>query len=178
VAPLASTYLRKTTLQDLPTVSKIIDSAKAFLKSQGIDQWQDGYPALPDLQSDVTNQIGYVLIIDGQIAGTAALLHDHDKNYDVINDGSWLGPEDAKYTAIHRIAMSPNFRGQHLSEKMISGMLTLSSQLGYQQVRIDTHPDNKLMQHLIIKSGFIYRGNVLMDEDPTDIRRAYQLILN
>ena len=74
--------------------------------------------------------------------------------------------------------MSPNFRGQHLSEKMISGMLTLSSQLGYQQVRIDTHPDNKLMQHLIIKSGFIYRGNVLMDEDPTDIRRAYQLILN
>ena len=79
---MASTYLRKTTLQDLPTVSKIIDSAKAFLKSQGIDQWQDGYPALPDLQSDVTNQIGYVLIIDGQIAGTAALLHDHDKNYE------------------------------------------------------------------------------------------------
>ncbi|KJU74795.1 GCN5 family acetyltransferase [Pediococcus damnosus LMG 28219] len=170
-------YLRKTTLQDLPTVSKIIDSAKQFLKSQNIDQWQDGYPSLPDLQADVTNQISYVLMIDGQIAGTAALLHDHDKNYDVINDGAWEGPAIAKYASIHRIAMSADFCGQHLSEKMISGLLTLSSQLGYNQVRIDTHPDNKLMQHLITKCGFAYCGTVLLDEDPKELRLAYQLFL-
>lgn len=110
-------YLRKTTLEDLPTVSKIITSAKEFLKAQGIDQWQDGYPDLEALEADVKNQIGYVLIIDNQIAGTTALLPDHDSNYDVIADGAWQGAADAKYTAIHRTAMSSDFRGQHLSEK-------------------------------------------------------------
>lgn len=177
MASLTVSYLRKTTLEDLPTVSKIITSAKEFLKAQGIDQWQDGYPDLEALEADVKNQIGYVLIIDNQIAGTAALLPDHDSNYDVIADGAWQGAADAKYTAIHRTAMSSDFRGQHLSEKMISGLLTLSSQFGYHQVRIDTHPDNKLMQHLITKTGFDYRGTVLMDHDPSELRLAYQLFI-
>ncbi|WP_412989280.1 GNAT family N-acetyltransferase [Pediococcus siamensis] len=170
-------YLRKTTTQDLPSVVKIIDSAKAFLKAQNINQWQDGYPQAADLQSDIQNHISYVLIINGQVAGTAALMPDHDPNYDVIQKGNWVGPEDAKYTVIHRIAMSPDFRGQHLAAKMISGLLTLSSQLGYDQIRIDTHPDNKLMQHLIINSGFTYRGVVLMDHNPEETRLAYQLFL-
>ncbi len=170
-------YLRKTTVQDLPTVLKIIQSAQEFLKDQGIDQWQDGYPALPDLEADVTNHMGYVLIIEGKIAGYAALLLGADPNYAIIQEGTWQGAKNAKYSAIHRIAMSPNFRGQHLSEKMISGLLTLSYEFGYSQVRIDTHPDNKLMQHLITKCGFDYRGIVLMDNDPKEIRRAYQLFL-
>ncbi|KRN81751.1 acetyltransferase [Pediococcus ethanolidurans] len=177
VALLTVSYLRKATVQNIPAVSKIIDSAKDFLKAQGIDQWQDGYPAQSDLETDVKNQINYVLIVNGQIAGTAALAN-HDANYDVITGGNWQGPANAKYTAIHRIAMSPDFRGQHLSEKMISGLFTLSNQLGYQQVRIDTHPDNKLMQHLITKSGFVYCGKVLMDKDPNEVRLAYQFFLS
>ncbi|PAK68742.1 GNAT family N-acetyltransferase, partial [Staphylococcus haemolyticus] len=70
---MAATYLRQATNQDLSEIKKIIDEAKAYLKKQGIDQWQDGYPAYEDLETDVNNGITYVLIVDGKIAGTAAL---------------------------------------------------------------------------------------------------------
>ena len=42
-------------------------------------------------------------------------------------------------------------------------------------VRVDTHEDNKPMQHLIAKAGFAYCGVIhLADGDP---RLAYQLVL-
>lgn len=176
---MSATYLRQATNQDLPEIRKIITDAKAFLKKQGIDQWQDGYPTDEDLETDVKFGITYVLIIDGKIAATAALHQGLDVSYLQIHDGEWLNGVHGRYTAIHRIAMSADFRGQHLSEKMITGLITISSVLGYKDVRIDTHPDNKGMQHVITTNGFTKRGTIYMEEKDHEAspRYAYQLII-
>ncbi|KIS02656.1 GNAT family N-acetyltransferase [Paucilactobacillus wasatchensis] len=173
---MSTTYLRKTTKADLPQISAIIADAKDYLKQQKIDQWQNGYPAAQNLLADINNGISYVLIIDGQIAGTAALWQGIDVNYLAIEDGTWQNGIEARYTAIHRIALSSSFRGKHLSEKLISGLLTISRALGYRDVRIDTHPDNLGMQHVIKTNGFDYRGIVFMQADGSK-RLAYQLLL-
>ncbi|BAP86616.1 N-acetyltransferase GCN5 [Paucilactobacillus hokkaidonensis JCM 18461] len=173
---MSAAYVRQATNQDLPIIKAIMADAKSYLKQQGIDQWQDGYPSDQNLVDDINNEITYVLIIDGQIAGTAALWQGIDLNYLKIEDGSWLNGVEARYTAIHRIALSGNFRGQHLSEKLISGLLTVSRTLGYHDVRIDTHPDNVGMQHVIATNGFDYRGIIYM-HDGSAKRFAYQLLL-
>ncbi|WP_137596884.1 GNAT family N-acetyltransferase [Paucilactobacillus kaifaensis] len=173
---MSVTYIRQATNEDLPEIKKIIADAKAYLKKQGVDQWQDGYPSDQNLADDVKNEITYVLIIDGKIAGTAALWQGIDLNYLKIEDGSWLNGIEARYTAIHRIALSSEFRGQHLSEKLISGLLTVSRTLGYHDVRIDTHPDNLGMQHVITTNGFDYRGIIYMHAGSAK-RFAYQLLL-
>lgn len=158
---------------------KIIEEAKAYLKLQGIDQWQNGYPDDETLETDVKFGITYVLIIDDQIAATAALHQGLDVNYLNLHGGKWVNGIHGRYTAIHRIAMSSNFRGQHLSDKMITGLITISSVLGYKDVRIDTHPDNKGMQHVITTNGFTKRGTIYMAEkdDEETPRYAYQLII-
>lgn len=36
--------LRKAKREDLEQIMELIDNAKCFLRSQGVDQWQNGYP--------------------------------------------------------------------------------------------------------------------------------------
>lgn len=170
-------YLRKATIADLPAITHIIDDAKMYLNSQNIDQWQDGYPDQPTLKQDLEDGITYVLIINGTIAGTAALHQGIDIDYLKIEDGSWLNGINARYTAIHRIALAQDFRGQHLSGKLMSGLITISRLLGFKDIRIDTHPDNSGMQHVITSNGFEKRGKVYL-HDGKDLRYAYQLLID
>ncbi len=37
-------YLKLAILEETSLAVHLIDQGKAFLKSQGIDQWQNGYP--------------------------------------------------------------------------------------------------------------------------------------
>ncbi|MFD0898360.1 GNAT family N-acetyltransferase [Loigolactobacillus binensis] len=174
---MTTTYLRQAKTTDLPVIMKIINEAKAYLKQQNVDQWQHGYPEQSDLSADVAAGDNYVLVRYDVIVATATLLHGIDENYKVIEQGSWRGDPAATYTSIHRIAVAAGYRGQHLSETLITNLLTVSLQLGYNDVRIDTHPENLGMQHVIKQNGFDYRGIIYMHE-PKEPRYAYQLTLN
>lgn len=176
---MTTSYLKKATQADLPDILEIINEAKSYLKEQGINQWQSGYPTDDDIKNDIDRNISYVLMVDGKIAGTAALWPGQDVNYKNMIEGTWHGAPEDQYTSIHRIAMSSKFRGQHLSEKMISGLLTLSLENGFSEVRVDTHPKNVGMQKVITNNGFEYRG-IIRFEDPNETdneRFAYQLYL-
>ncbi|GLB46029.1 N-acetyltransferase [Philodulcilactobacillus myokoensis] len=177
---MSAIYLRKATEKDLPSILDIIDSAKKYLKEQNIDQWQTGYPHEDDIKEDIKNGVNYVLIVGNQVAGTATLGQGLDLSYLKIKDGQWENPRNSHYTAIHRVAISNNFRGKKLSQKMMSGMITISLVLGYRDIRIDTHPDNKGMQHVITSNGFEKRGIVkTADGDQHDpLRYAYQLVID
>ncbi|MTV81371.1 GNAT family N-acetyltransferase [Secundilactobacillus folii] len=174
---MSVSYLRRAVESDLPAIKRIISDAKAYLKAQKINQWQDGYPDDAILKQDIEDGITYVLIIDNQLAGTAALHQGIDIDYLKIDDGSWKNGIDAHYTAIHRIALAGNFRGKHLSEKLMSGLITISSLLGFKDIRIDTHPENVGMQRVITSNGFEKRGKVYMHSS-NDLRIAYQLLID
>jgi RimJ/RimL family protein N-acetyltransferase len=62
---------------------------------------------------------------------------------------------------------------------MISGLITISGVLGYKDIRIDTHPDNLGMQHVITTNGFTKRGVIYMAENDGEAspRYAYQLVI-
>lgn len=167
-------------MEDLPAITQIITDAKAHLKEQGINQWQKSYPAESDLAKDIKFGINYVLVIDGKIAATAALHQGLDVDYLNIHDGEWVKGVHNRYSAIHRIAMSSEFRGQRLSEKMMSGLITISITLGYRDIRIDTHPENLKMQKVITSNGFTKRGIIYMngEQNENTKRFAYQLIID
>lgn len=174
---MSLTYLRRATQADLPAIAAIINDAKAYLKEQKINQWQDGYPDTAILKQDIEDGITFVLIHNNTVAGTAALHQGIDINYLKIEDGQWEDGTDDHYAAIHRIAVSRDFRGQHLSEPLMNSLITISGLLGFKDIRIDTHPDNKGMQHVINSCGFNYCGIVHMHSDNT-IRYAYQLVID
>jgi len=173
---MSNIYLRQSTLEDLPRVVEIIDGAKKALRDRGVDQWQKGYPDQEILKQDIQEDISYVLILDGEVIGAAALQQGYDKNYQDMTSGAWDNNSDVTYSIIHRIAIDPEHQGEYLVSALIQHLLTMSHYLGYSDVRIDTHPDNLVMQHVILESGFEEKGTIMMNEDNGN-RKAYQLLL-
>ena len=174
---VSTVYVRKATGKDLSAIMPIIDYAKQLLKSDGSQQWQNGNPNEKIILDDIRKGYCYLLIVDGQIAGTSALLTEPDPNYEVIIDGSWENNESI-YATFHRIAISDKFRGVHLSSYLFSNLLSLAYNQGLRDFRIDTHEMNLRMQGLIEKIGFKYRGRIFVDSTPHGERKAYELHLD
>ena len=70
--------LRHTTSRDTDRIMEIVEGARAFLKSQGLDQWQKGYPDRAIFASDAQTGLGYVLEEDGQIQAVCAVTFTED----------------------------------------------------------------------------------------------------
>lgn len=173
---MGATYLRLATMADLPAVMAMIHEAKIFLADQGIHQWQTGEPTDQELENNVANHLTYVLVSHEQITATATLHQGLEPYYPEIEGGTWLNGSNEQYTTIHRMTVASAFRGRAFADKLISGLITVSSVLGYQDVRIDTHPENLGMQHVITKNGFQKRGTIYLGtrDEP---RIAYQLLI-
>ncbi|UQS83018.1 GNAT family N-acetyltransferase [Bombilactobacillus thymidiniphilus] len=168
-------YLRSATLGDLPTMSAIIQSAKELLKNDNIDQWQDGYPNLAQSRADVENKQAYVLMVNQQIGAMATFLTQPDPSYQTLRQGHWQ--QNGPYATFHRLAVNPEFRGQHLTNYLMSNLLTLAIQHDLANVRIDTHQDNLRMQHILNNWGFQKRGMIELQYQQGGVRVAYELNL-
>ncbi len=167
-------FVRKALNDDLPKIIKVINDAKNLIKGTGSPQWQDGEPSKSVLEEDLRVGRGYVLIVNGEVAGYTALMQTDDPHYDVIQDGSWVNTTD-KYATLHRVSIADGYRGKHLSDFMISNLFTIAYEKGFRNFRIDTHAMNKGMQHISLKFGFEYRGIIYVGDKEDDRRLAYEL---
>ena len=162
--------IEKAKLTDLSEIVAVIESARAFLKAQEIDQWQkSAYPAAADVRSDIENNVAYVLKVDGKVAAYAAVMTGFDPAYDLIH-GAWRN-DSHDYVTVHRMAVSTAFRGQALGQGFLTSVFETFST--YQDFRVDTHLDNQIMQHILTKLGFEKCGVVMFE----GARWAYQKVL-
>lgn len=173
---MANIYTRPAQMSDLPVIMEIIAAAKDFLKASGSPQWQSGYPATTDIEQDIMADNAYVLLVAGQIAGYAAVIIGDEPTYHNIAHGSWQNTT-APYATIHRLALAPTFRGQHLSYFFFSNIITMVVGHGVHNLRLDTYRHNQPVQRLASHFDFVRRGEILVDE-PLDPRRiAFELNL-
>ena len=54
--------IKKASFENIENIIEIINDAKSFLKSQGLDQWQQGYPNESSIRNDIINNNSYVLL--------------------------------------------------------------------------------------------------------------------
>ena len=158
--------IRRATLQDLDRMLEIYDYARAFMRSTGNPtQWSRGYPSRELLLADIEEGVSFVAEEEGVIHGTFMFYNGKDGIYDVIEDGAWLN--DEPYAVIHRIA----------GDGQIKGLLSMAVEYGSQfsdNLRMDTHRDNRVMQHTLEKNGFVRCGIIHLENG--DPRIAYHRI--
>lgn len=161
---------RKASRAEIGRITDILAGGIARLRRQGIDQWQRGYPDRAAVEADVAAGAGMVLCEEGEIAAYGAVVFTGEAAYDAITGGWWLtrGP----YAVVHRLCVAENFlrRGcgaefMRRVEKLARGRVA--------SIRIDTHPDNAIMQSLVCRMGFAYCGDVVYESR----RLAYEKIL-
>ena len=166
--------VRIAKINDIERILTILESGRKYLQSQGLSQWQNGTGPDLSLEEDIANNWGYVLVAQGgEICGYAALVEGIDECYTQIKDGCWDDTHE-KYISIHGVAIDADFRGKGFAELFMRRLIETAKSIGYHDVRIDTHPLNKIMQKVILRAGFTYRGMVEFNI-PDGKRRAYQL---
>ena len=165
---------RRAVPEDVAAIMEIVADAQALLRSNGVDQWQDGYPTPDAFLEDITRGECYVFTCEGEIAGVISVCFAPEPSYDGISEGGWLtkGP----YGVIHRIAVRESYRRKGLAELMAGFAAELCSGRGMASVRADTHRDNLAMRGLMEKLGFTLCGVVYLDPSRPDgkARVAYE----
>lgn len=160
-----SLTIRMARLQDLPRILEIYAIARKFMAENGNpSQWKRGYPWPDMLEEDILNQNLYVIQNGQAICGCFLFIIGDDPTYGYIEDGAWRS--DAPYGTIHRIASDGTGGIFAAALRFCRGLCP--------HIRVDTHHDNKPMQHLAGKHGF-HRCGTIYVEDGTP-RIAYELL--
>lgn len=146
--------LRKATIEDVSEVMRVFAQARRAQRLAGFRQWEDGYPSTDVLMSDINSAIGFILDDSGKTAGYVAIASD-DREYNRYPE---LWNIDKTYAVFHRIALSDDYRGRKLSGELFDLAESQAIQTGADFVRIDTGLENRPMQHILSKRGYINLG--------------------
>lgn len=156
--------IRKAQWEDFYRILEIYAIAREFMAKTGNPtQWGNYYPPLQMLEADIPAGNLYV-VEDEAIHGVFAYFTEPDPTYAYIEDGAWL--DDSPYGTIHRVAADGS-----------GGVFTAVLRFAVERnphVRIDTHADNKVMQHVLEKHGFQRTGIIYLEDG--DPRIAYERV--
>lgn len=163
---------RKAQAAEKPQIWKIIQQAIVRRKQDGSQQWQDGYPNEEVIQRDIERGIGYVLLMGDTIVGYTAILFNDEPAYGDLK-GTWLSTGD--FAVVHRIAISDDYLGKGLAQKIMLLTEEIASQNKVFSVKVDTNFDNMAMLRIFDKLGYTYCGEVTFRGG---VRKAFEKILH
>ena len=159
--------IRKAKVSDLNSILRVYETAREYMRQNGNpDQWGKHKPPKALLEDDIRKGELFVGENDeGDIHFVFAFILGEDPTYSYIEDGAWLS--DEPYGTIHRIA----------SDGTVSGVVKTAvdyCRKTISNIRIDTHENNKTMQHVLEKLGFLRCGIIYLEDGAPRI--AYQLL--
>lgn len=160
--------IREARPTDMTEIMKVMDAAKGIMRSSdNMHQWTDGYPSEDVILTDMGKNGSFIIEDNSKVVGYFAFLPSPEPTYARIYEGKWI--DDVQpYHVVHRIASYPD---AHAIFDSIMGFCFSKDP----NIRIDTHRDNHIMQHVINKYGFTYCGIIYLANG--DERLAYQRTL-
>ena len=156
--------IQKAQPEDLAGILPVYAAAREFMRSTGNPrQWGDSFPPEDLLREEIQSGGLYTVSEDGEILAAFYFAPGPDPCYRVIENGRWLNAEP--YYVIHRVASSGKKKG-------LLPVILQYCEAQAENIRIDTHDDNRVMQHLLEKNGYTRCGRVYMEDGSPRI--AYQ----
>jgi len=163
--------LRKAQIPEAEIIWQILQQAIERRRKDGSNQWQDGYPNLEVVKTDISLGKGYVLEIDNAIAAYAALVFNDEPAYKEII-GDWLTNDD--FLVIHRVAVSDDFLGKGIAVLLFQKLEEFAKENQVFSIKVDTNFDNLAMLHILEKLDYQYCGEVYFRGSA---RKAFEKVL-
>lgn len=158
--------IRLAEKNDLPDIQRIYEAARTYMAKHGNPhQWGTEYPYQEMIVQDIERQQLYVCTQEQKIYGVFALIFGVDETYARIEQGTWKS--DTPYATIHRLA------GDGTRKGVFAECMAFCKEKS-RHLRIDTHEDNRIMQHCIEKDGFEKRGMIYADDGTLRIAYEYE----
>lgn len=158
-------FIRYAVKEDLNAILKIYEYARIYMREHGNPtQWGNHNPKEKILVEDIKNHHLFVGVgDDNEIHFVFAFIIGDDPTYHNIENGKWIN--ENTYGTIHRLASDGTQKGVFKK-----GLAFCESKIN--NIRIDTHHDNRVMQHVIEANGF-HKCGIIYVSDGTS-RIAYQ----
>ncbi|MCE3074395.1 GNAT family N-acetyltransferase [Chryseobacterium gwangjuense] len=163
--------LRKAEIEDRDIIWNILQQAIERRRQDGSTQWQQGYPNLDTVESDIAKGFGYVMTVDEEIAVYTALILNDEPAYSTI-EGEWLS--NGEFVVVHRVAVDEKFAGQGMVKKLFDHIEDFTKNNGIQSVKVDTNFDNIAMLKILERKGYTYCGEVFL---AGGMRKAFEKII-
>ncbi|OAQ41691.1 GCN5 family acetyltransferase [Pedobacter psychrophilus] len=164
--------LQKADHSQAVKIWEILQKAIQRRKAEGSNQWQDGYPNLDIIKTDIEKEQGFVLIDGEDILGYCALILNDEPAYAEI-EGKWLSDDD--FVVFHRVAIDDGHLGKGLAKKMISLIEEYTLENNIYSVKADTNFDNMAMLKIFKNLGYTYCGEVYFRGGA---RKAFEKVLS
>lgn len=161
--------IKKATIEELGAILKVYEIARDFMKKSGNpNQWGDADPTKEKIVNHIKNGDLYIGINENNdILFSFALIFGEDPTYKVIENGSWLN--NSSYATIHSLASAQKI-------KNVFGYVLTYSLTRTSHIRIDTHKENKVFQHILDKYKFKKCGVIYLSNGSPRI--AYELFID
>ena len=160
--------IRHSTERDIERMMEIYAGARRFMAENGNpNQWgPTAWPPEALIRRDIARGDSYVCVHEGRVVGTFYFIkgRDIEPTYARIEDGAWR--DDSPYGVVHRLAGDGSVKG-------IGGFCIDWAYQNCGHIRIDTHGDNRVMQRLLERLGFVRCGTIYVEEDDYP-RLAYE----
>lgn len=158
--------IRNAKPEELDRIMAIYACAKRFMEAHGNHlQWSGDDEVKRERIQAMLEQRQLFVGAEGEtLHFVFAYIQGEDPTYGVI-DGAWLNGD--AYGTVHRLA----------SAGTVKGVVTRITQWALEQkenLRIDTHQDNLVMQNALKKAGFTRCGIIYLENG--DPRIAYQKV--
>lgn len=150
-------HIKIATIKDINVILDIYTVAKQFMDATGnCNQWSERYPPKELILSDIKNKSCHLCVSDeGHLLGVFYFSIENDPTYSAIYNGHWLN--DEPYGVIHR--MASNRRQSGIADFCLKWCF-----IQCKNIRVDTHKDNKVMQNILRKNGFVPCGTICIKD--------------
>ena len=181
---------RRATSEDFDDIRAITSAARAYLASQGLDQWQggEGWPSVACIEEDIRAGYDWLAVDEetGETLGVVAAVGTGELDYAQLTSGAWL-TESANstdegavtYLVLHRMAVAPTARRRGVASFLLQSAFAMAREQGFKSVRVDTHHGNLPMQGGFEKAGMQRCCELLITSDfePTKERVGFEIVL-
>lgn len=158
-------HIRHSNKEDIDAIMHILDTARLIMRCNGNNtQWINGYPDKDTIVEDIKNRNHYIVDYNNISIAVFSFMKGPDITYNRIFEGNWLD-KDNNYFVIHRVGKLPQYT--NVMNEILNYCFQITN-----NIRMDTHENNHIMQKLLEKYGFTYCGiiRLLNGEE----RLAYQ----
>ncbi len=158
----------KASLDRLSEIMEVYQIAREYMKkTNNPNQWGDTHPPLELIKDHIFNGNLYIGINENnEILFSFAFIIGEDPTYKYIENGKWI--DNSLYGTIHSLASAQKIN--NVFSYVLAFCLTKTD-----HIRIDTHEDNKVFQHILAKFNFKKCGVIFLKNGSP--RFAYELVV-
>ena len=148
---MSNVLIRQATLEDVKTVSDILNEAASWLEQRNMKLWGKQEISTEIIAFDIQLGLFYIAFYGNSAVGVVKF-QTEDRVF-------WSDIPHQDSAFIHRLAVRRNFAGGSISTALMAWAIDRSRQLGKRYLRLDCDAERLSLRSVYEKFGFRHHSN-------------------